>query len=174
MTAPQRRDWRGLLLMISAVIVALDRWTKYLVHKHIASGDMKVIIHGTFGISNLQNNGAAFSLFADSASPSRTRWMLIAFSLFAALVVLLMIWKAGRRLTATTVALALVLGGAVGNLWDRVFDKTVTDFIAVNLHFGSWHYHWPDFNIADSAIVIGGLLLLLDALRGSRETDKAV
>ena len=61
-------------------------------------------------------------------------------------------------------ALALILGGALGNIWDRLRFGVVTDFIEVYLRFGHWSYHWPDFNVADSGIVCGGILLLIDAL----------
>jgi signal peptidase II len=78
----------------------------------------------------------------------------------------LILWI-GRRCTPTTFALALVLGGTIGNLWDRVRYGMVTDFLEVHIV----HYHWPDFNIADSCIVVGGILLILDSLRPQREHD---
>jgi signal peptidase II len=158
------KDRRGWLLLIAAFIIALDRWTKILVARHIAEGDTITVIPGWFRISHVLNPGAAFSLFSDSPSPDRTRWMLTIFSLIAALVVLAFILKAGRRITLTTVALALVLGGALGNVWDRIRYGVVTDFLEVHLHFGNWSYHWPDFNIADSAIVCGAILILIDSL----------
>jgi signal peptidase II len=88
------------------------------------------------------------------------RWGLIAFSTAAALAVLIALMKMGRRFTPTTVALALVLGGAVGNDYDRIRYASVIDFLEVHI----FRYHWPDFNVADSAIVTGACLLFLDAL----------
>ena len=88
------------------------------------------------------------------------RWGLIAFSLLAAVVVLIVLVRLGNRITLTTVALALVFAGALGNVHDRIAYGSVVDFIEVNI-FG---YHWPDFNIADSSIVTGACLLLLDSL----------
>jgi len=158
------KDRRGLLLAITALIIALDRWTKIWVQHHIAEGDEIPIIPRYFYISHVLNPGAAFSLFTDSPSPARTRWLLTAFSLLAAIVVLGLIFKIGRRFTATTIALALILGGALGNVWDRIRYGVVTDFLEVFLRWGHWSYHWPDFNIADSAIVCGGILIMLDAL----------
>jgi len=78
----------------------------------------------------------------------------------AAVAVLVALLKLGRRVTATTVALALILGGALGNAWDRIRFGYVIDFLEVHII----HYHWPDFNVADSAIVVGGILLFFDAL----------
>ena len=112
------------------------------------------------------NSGAAFSLFTDSPHPELTRWLLTTFSLLAALVVLLVLRKIGRRFSLTALSMALVFGGAIGNVWDRLRYGTVVDFLEVHII----HYHWPDFNIADSAIVIGGILLLLDSLRTTAVT----
>ena len=106
------------------------------------------------------NDGAAFSLFADAASPEHVRWGLIGFSTLAAIAVLIALIKMGRRFTLTTTALALVLGGAIGNDYDRIRFASVVDFLEVHIV----HYHWPDFNVADSSIVVGACLLLLDAI----------
>ncbi len=118
------------------------------------------IIPHVFAISHVENPGAAFSLFNDSNSPARVRWMLLIFSLLAAVAVLVALLKLGRRITATSVALALILGGALGNAYDRLRFGYVIHFLEVHII----HYHWPDFNVADSAIVVGGILLLFDAL----------
>jgi signal peptidase II len=90
---------------------------------------------------------------------------LLVFSLLAAVAVLVALVKMGRRVTATTVALALILGGALGNAWDRMRFGFVIDFLEVHII----HYHWPDFNVADSAIVVGGILLFFDALFMGKE-----
>jgi signal peptidase II len=84
--------------------------------------------------------------------------------LLAAAAVLVALLKLGRSLSATSVALALILGGALGNAYDRLRFGSVIDFLEVHIV----HYHWPDFNVADSAIVTGGILLLLDALFSSK------
>lgn len=159
-----KKDRRGWLLLISALIIALDRWTKIWVEHHVAEGDAITIIPRYFSITHVLNPGAAFSLFTNTPTPGRTRWMLTWFSILAAIVVLVLILKMGRRFSATTIALALILGGAIGNVWDRIRFGVVTDFLEVFLRWGHWSYHWPDFNVADSAIVCGGILILLDAL----------
>ncbi len=156
-----RRLW---LLLLAFAIVAFDRLTKWLVAAHIELGDAVTVIPHVFRISHVENPGAAFSLFNDSSSPERVRWMLLGFSLLAAVLVLIFLVRLGRRVTTTSVALALILGGALGNAYDRWRFGYVIDFLEVHIV----HYHWPDFNVADSAIVIGGMLLLLDALRGSQ------
>ena len=92
--------------------------------------------------------------------------MLLTFSLIAAIAVLVALMKLGRKLDATTVALALILGGALGNAYDRLRFGHVIDFLEVHII----HYHWPDFNVADSAIVVGGILLVLHALFPGKQT----
>jgi signal peptidase II len=160
-----RRDWRGCLLALSALIVVLDRITKLWVSHYIPEGNDIVIIPHVFAISHVMNPGAAFSLFTDTPDPARTRWMLTVFSLIVALVVLVILIRIGRKLSFTAISMALVLGGAIGNVWDRIAYGTVIDFLEVHII----HYHWPDFNLADSAIVIGGILLLIDSLRPRKE-----
>jgi signal peptidase II len=147
-------------LLISAVVLILDRWSKEWIIHHLEIGQAITVIPRVFRISHVLNDGAAFSLFADSASPQHVRWGLIAFSTLAAVAVFVALIKLGRNFTLTTVALALVLGGAVGNDYDRIRFASVVDFLEIHIV----HYHWPDFNVADSAIVVGACLLLLDSL----------
>jgi signal peptidase II len=156
-TAPRRLHW---LLLISAAIIFLDRFTKEWVTLHIPMGGAIPVIPHILRISHWTNEGAAFSLFADSASPNKVRWALITFSLLAALAVLAFMIRLGNRLTIASVALALVFAGALGNVHDRIAYGSVVDFIEVHI----FTYHWPDFNVADSAIVVGACLLLLDSL----------
>jgi signal peptidase II len=154
---PRRLHW---LLLISAAVIFIDRITKALVSARIPIGGAIPLIPHVLRITHWTNEGAAFSLFADSASPNRVRWSLIAFSLLAALVVLAAMIRLGNRVTLTTVALALVFAGALGNVHDRIVYGSVVDFIEVHI----FNYHWPDFNVADSAIVTGACLLLLESL----------
>jgi signal peptidase II len=156
-THNSRLPW---LLLISAVILLIDRLSKVWVTRHIELGHAIPVIPRVFRITHVLNDGAAFSLFADSATPEHVRWVLIAFSTAAALAVLIALLRMGRNFTLTTLALALVLGGAIGNDYDRIRFASVVDFLEVHIV----NYHWPDFNVADSAIVVGACLLLLDAL----------
>jgi signal peptidase II len=160
----RRLPW---LLLISAVVVFLDRLTKTLVAARIPLGDGIPVVPHVLRITHWLNEGAAFSLFADSASPAVVRWGLIGFSTVAALAVLVALIRLGDRFTVTTVALALIFAGALGNLHDRIVYGSVVDFIEVHI----FTYHWPDFNIADSSIVTGACLLLLDSLLPKRSVE---
>ena len=157
----QKRDFRPYLLLIAAVIILLDRLSKMWIDTHVGRGDFITIIPGIFRLSHVFNTGAAFSLFAESLSPTIVRNALIAFSVVAVIVVFGMIWRMGKAASATGIALSLILGGALGNLYDRIRFSYVVDFLEVRIV----HYHWPDFNIADSAIVVGACLLLLEIFR---------
>jgi signal peptidase II len=160
------KDRRGLLLGISALVVILDRITKRIVAQQLPNGQAHTVIPGVFRISDVHNIGAAFSMFAENASPATIRNILIAFSAIAVVVLSGMLWRVGRHLTVTSVALALILGGAFGNLYDRIVYHYVVDFLEVHIV----HYHWPDFNLADSCIVIGACLLLIEIFRPQTKT----
>ena len=159
--ATEPSDRRGVALAIAAAVVILDRITKRIIVNQLPNGQAHTVIPGIFRITDVHNTGAAFSMFAESASPTTVRNILIAFSVIAAIVLIAMLWRAGRALTVSSVALALILGGAVGNLYDRVRFSYVIDFLAVRIY----HYNWPDFNVADSCIVIGACLLLIEIFR---------
>jgi signal peptidase II len=160
--APKRLPW---LLLISAFIVAADRLTKTWVSHHIRIGGAIPVIPRVLRITHWTNEGAAFSLFADSTSPHTVRWTLIVFTLAAAVAVFIALLRLGSRFTFTTVALALILGGAIGNVHDRILYGSVVDFIEVHI----FTYHWPDFNVADSSVVTGACLLFLDSFRSHKK-----
>jgi len=141
------------VLSTIAIVIALDRITKHLVERTIPLEGTVDLIPGFFRLTHLQNPGSAFSFFAESSSPWRAP-ALILFSLAALVIISVLLWKE-REANVKTIALALVFGGAVGNLWDRLFNGAVTDFI--DFYISS--HHWPPFNIADSAIVVGAVLL---------------
>jgi signal peptidase II len=160
---------RATHFLLALFVVLLDRWTKRLVAAHIAIYAHGIqIIPGFFRITHTENTGAAFSLFADSPSHWKTA-MLISFSVVAMIVVSVLLWKQSRALTMTGIALSLILGGAVGNLWDRVASGRVVDFLL----FYVKQYQWPVFNLADSAIVVGASLLVLEIIFGNPKTTSA-
>jgi signal peptidase II len=159
--APRRLPW---LLGLSALVLLADRLTKTWVTLHIRMGGAIPVIPHVLRITHWTNEGAAFSLFADSASPNTVRWALISFSSLTALAFLVALVRLGNRINLLTVALALIFAGAVGNVHDRIAYGSVVDFIEVHI----FSYHWPDFNIADSAVVIGACLILLDSLLPKR------
>jgi len=155
------RSARAIHFLLALLVVLLDRWTKRLVAARIALYAHIQIVPEFFRITHTENTGAAFSLFADSPSHWKTV-LLIGFSILAMIVVSILLWKQDRALTMTSIALSLILGGAVGNLWDRVASGRVIDFLDV--YYKS--YHWPVFNLADSCIVIGASLLVLEIVFG--------
>jgi signal peptidase II len=159
------KDQRVIAFAISALVVLVDRITKHLVAQNIPFGQAHTVIPGVFRITDVHNTGAAFSMFAENASPEMVRDLLIGFSVVAVLVLFAMLIRTGRYLSVTSVALALILGGAFGNLYDRIRYHYVIDFLEVHIV----HYHWPDFNIADSCIVIGACLLLIEIFRPRAE-----
>ena len=156
MSSPRARSLHFLLALI---VILLDRWTKHLVATRISMYTDIAVIRGFFSITHTENTGAAFSLFADSPAHWKTA-MLISFSVIAMIVVSILLWKQARALTMTGIALSLILGGAVGNLWDRVASGRVVDFLLVYYQ----RYRWPVFNLADSAIVVGASLLVLEII----------
>ena len=157
MTFPRRLPW---LLLISALALFFDRLTKNLVSARIPIGGAIPVIPHVLRISHWTNDGAAFSLFANSASPHTVRLALSSFGAVLILAVIGALIYLGSRFTLVTIALALVLGGAIGNLHDRIVYGSVVDFIEVHI----FTYPWPDFNLADSCIVIGACLIFLDSL----------
>jgi len=154
-----RDSARAVHFLLSLLIVLLDRWSKRLVAAHIAMYSHIQVIPGFFRLTHTENTGAAFSLFADSPSHWKTV-LLIGFSFIAMVIVSVLLWKQSHGLTLTGIALALILGGAAGNLWDRIASGRVVDFLLLYVK----QYQWPVFNLADSAIVAGAGLLVIEIL----------
>ena len=147
---------------IALAIVALDRITKIFIKQHFTLWDTRAVIPGFFNIIHTENPGAAFSLFANAQSGWRTLFLVI-LSSGALAVISVLLWRMQGRAGESRVmrwGLALILGGAFGNLYDRVIHGTVTDFL--ELYYNG--FSWPAFNVADSAITIGAGLVLLDML----------
>jgi signal peptidase II len=151
---------KSRFLLISLLVLALDQWTKWLVELHLPFPSSHEVVPGFFHLSHLRNTGVAFGML-DAFGPTFSRWGLSLLALGAIGLVTWLFRGAAVDATRLLVALSLVLGGAVGNLLDRVFQGSVTDFLGV--YIGS--YRWPDFNVADSAISVGLVLLLFDTLR---------
>ena len=148
-------------LLIAAVIFIVDRVTKVVIERNVSIWDTHNVIPGFFNIVHTKNRGAAFGMFADGNSELRTFLLVgvsIAVLIFVA-VLLLQPSRAGFSGSRTTmIGLSLVLGGALGNIYDRIASGMVTDFL--EFYMGQWHF--AAFNVADSAITIGAGLLLLD------------
>ena len=165
-SAPRERDYRLPLLILAALVVIIDHITKRLVVAHLRPGQTHTVIDHVFRISHVLNTGAAFSFLSDSVSPGAVRIGLITFSIIAIILVGAMLWRVGRELSPTSIGLALIIGGAIGNLYDRIHYHYVIDFLEVTII----RYHWPDFNVADSCIVIGACLLFIEIFRAQPET----
>jgi signal peptidase II len=150
---------RRFHFLIALLVVLLDRVTKWMISRDIPLHDGKQVIPGFFRITHVENRGAAFGLFADSP----TQWkigMLVLFSIVALVVVSTLLWRNSHSMSTTGIGLALILGGALGNLWDRLLNGRVVDFLL----FYVGQYQWPAFNVADSAIVVGAGLLVIEIL----------
>src|SRR5438445_12887019 len=145
--------------LIAFFVVFLDRLAKWAVERNISLHESIQIIPGFFYITHVENRGAAFGLFADSPSEWKIA-LLVLFSIVALVIVSALLWRSSHTMTATGVGLSLILGGALGNLWDRLFSGRVVDCLLV--YIGS--YQWPAFNVADSAIVVGAGLLVFEIL----------
>ena len=165
--------YRVAPFLIAAAVFLLDRITKLVIKAHLSFNDTIRIIPGFFNIIHTENPGVAFGLFADSSSPFRS---VILIGLSGAVLVLIttvlvrLPKPEGRGSWLLPVALAFVLGGAFGNLYDRTVHGTVTDFVEV---YADGHY-FPAFNVADSCITIGAGLLIIDMLKGREKRDQAV
>jgi len=152
---------------VAVAIAAADRASKHLVETRLAPWDVIRVVPGYFQIVSTRNTGIAFSLFDNSAAGHTSPW-LIAFSVCVLGVVAYLLWQAVRPEPAQDVpanwsyrvALGLILGGAAGNLYDRLFFGTVTDFL--DFYWGTSHF--PVFNVADSAITCGAILIALNLL----------
>ena len=153
------RVGRIFYLLISVAALVLDRITKWQVQRRIELHDSISVIPGFFRLAHLENPGAAFGIFADTPTPLKLG-LLVALSAIALVVVSVLLWKSSHALSSTSIGLALILGGAIGNLWDRLLHHRVTDFLLFYYH----QYEWPAFNLADSANVVGATLLVLDLL----------
>lgn len=160
-----------LPLVLALLVVVADRLTKLFIQSSMTVFDAKQIIPGWLRIVHSENPGAAFGVLAEGNALLRSI-VLIGISTLVLAFVASALWsrKSAFTATATRAGLSLILGGAVGNLFDRISLGTVTDFIEV--YHGSWSF--PAFNVADSAITIGAALLLLDLLRQKTSAPKTV
>jgi signal peptidase II len=145
-------------LWLSLAVILLDQATKFLVVRFLELYE-RVEVLPILEFTRLHNTGAAFSMLANASGWQR--WFFIGLGLVISVVLVVWIWRLPRGPRRLPIALALILGGALGNVIDRLYHGFVVDFI--HAHWGSAYF--PAFNIADSAITIGALLMLIDAFR---------
>ena len=160
---PDVRKGSLIWLVLSALVIVLDQLTKWVAVSELQLYQQVPIIDDLFSFTLAYNTGAAFSFLADASGWQRWLFAVIAVVVSAVLCVWLARLDRSKKLEA--IALALILGGAIGNLYDRVIHGKVTDFILVH-----WQQSWffPAFNIADSAITVGAALLLFDMFFGRK------
>ncbi len=154
---------RIFAFLLALGVFALDRWSKWMIDQHFGVYDTKIVIPGFFNLVRSQNPGVAFGMFADMTSRSRTP-VLIVLSVIAVSLLAAMLWRIDRLDTPSAAGLALIFGGAMGNVFDRVSAGSVTDF----LDFYAGTYHWYTFNVADTSICIGASLLILSMFFSQR------
>jgi signal peptidase II len=164
--APPRRPFLFLLGAITIPVILLDQATKLFVQAHMALYESIAIIPNYLDITYTLNPGAAFSMLADA--PAWVRTMFLLTMACAAIIVLTVMIVRAERVSISSVALALILGGAMGNLIDRAIRGRVIDFMRA--HYYDLNY--PIFNVADSAISIGVALIILTAFFGSDDEPK--
>jgi signal peptidase II len=159
---------RGLWLALVAVIVlAADQSSKHAVENWTAAGSSRVLVPGLLNFVHSTNPGVAFGLLADSDSTWRAPLLIV----FSVAVIGLIVWLLHTRRAGGVLGqcgMTLILGGAAGNVLDRILRRSVTDFI--DFHIAD--YHWYTFNLADSAIVIGAGLVILELLRDWRHPSR--
>jgi signal peptidase II len=150
-----------LLLIISVAVIVLDQVTKLAVLKSFRLGESIILFDGFFNLTYVRNTGAAFGILAEAHPDFR-----VPFFLLVPLIALSAIGYIFRRIPdhdwKLAIALAMVVGGAIGNLIDRIAYGYVVDFLDFHWKYG---YHFPAFNLADSAICVGVGILMLDLLR---------
>ena len=159
---------KGAYLLLSVLVVLLDQWSKSWIENNLPLYQSKAVIPGLLNFTHVQNTGVAFGLFAANGD-DRGTLILTALGLLALLVVGVYFWRTSTQDKWMLASLALILGGAVGNLMDRIATGSVTDFI--DAYIG--RYHWHTFNVADSAITIGICLMAIDILVSGRRTDSS-
>lgn len=159
MSFASRFGFKARLILISLAVLVVDQWTKALAENHLFGRPPLVIVPDFLDLIYVRNTGVAFGLFAAGNSTIGILALSL-LGLVALALVVLYFWRTSETNRWVLVALSLILGGAVGNLVDRLMTGSVTDFVHVYVR----DFHWPTFNAADSAITIGICLLVIDAL----------
>lgn len=156
------KNWPWFLL--SLVVIGCDQGAKYLALYHLSPYDPKPILP-LLNFTLAYNTGAAFSFLSQAGDWHQ--WFFLGFSLIMSGVLIVWIWRTNHAARTQLCALSLILGGAIGNLIDRAHLGSVVDF--VDVYIGA--YHWPVFNVADSAICVGAALLFFELI-GSKQSKK--
>lgn len=154
--------------LISALILVLDHLTKWLVRNYLDPKNAIDIIPGYFRLTHVQNWGVAFGFFADFRAPWKP-YVLAAMAVLAVIVILIYSVRMPSSRMLLQLALAVTAGGILGNFIDRIVHGSVTDFIEFHVKEA---FHWPTFNVADSAITVGIALLLIDTVKNPEPSEE--
>lgn len=157
---------RALGWGVAVLVAALDQWSKWWVFDRLLAETPRIEVTSFFNLVVAWNTGISFGMFG--AGGETGKWLLIAVAMV--IVAFLARWLRQAEVKYTAIAIGLIIGGAFGNVIDRVRLGAVADF----LDFHVAGYHWPAFNVADSAITLGAVLLLLEALFSPQETPKTM
>lgn len=170
MIVPKRLRW----LILTLAVAFLDRASKAWIESRLPDYFPHVVIPGYVNLIFSRNPGIAFSFFSDPGS-NKTRYLLIAGSMVIIAAIAWMLVATRHLNTLSAAGLALLLAGATGNVTDRIVHGAVTDFIQVYVKFIPWHVlnPWPTFNVADSAVTIGAVLIVFDVLFGQHRAAKS-
>lgn len=153
-----RRDHSLIWLLLAALLAGGDRWIKHWAELELSFAIPSPVIPGFFDLTLLYNKGAAFSFLA--GQDGWQRWFFIAIAVVMSVVLVVWLYRTARKLWWLGLGLSLILGGALGNLYDRIVLGHVVDYLS--FHFGS--YSFPAFNLADCGITVGAALLIIDML----------
>ncbi|MEN8168652.1 MAG: signal peptidase II [Pseudomonadota bacterium] len=148
---------------LSVLVIALDQLTKGMATASLNYAE-PVAVLPLFNLTLVHNTGAAFSFLSQAGGWQR--WFFAAIALVVSVGIVFWLKNLDRDKLWEALALALILGGAIGNVWDRILLGYVVDFL--DFYYGSWH--WPAFNVADIAISVGAVILIIDSLRPDRKS----
>ena len=162
----RRHRARLLYLLLALVVIGLDQWTKGLAQASLEYG-RPLELWPVLDFTLRYNPGAAFSFL--SSAGGWQRWFFSAVALVVSAVLVIWLWRLQAGECLLGLSLSLILGGALGNLWDRLALGHVVDFISV--HYGGAYF--PTFNLADAAITLGAALMIVDSIRQSRRAGKS-
>ncbi len=158
-----RKHW--VIILITPVMVIIDQLSKFYIQSHIMRYE-KIVINQYLNITNVPNNGLAFGMFADRLGPWST-WIFLGITIIALVIIVNLFFRTEDKAALLPAALSFVLAGALGNLIDRFHWGYVVDFIQA--HYD--RYYWPTFNVADSAITVGVIVLACFILWVFRKGD---
>jgi signal peptidase II len=160
------RSWLPWLAAVA--VIAADRVSKGLILANLEPGGWREVVPG-LALTHVHNRGIAFSMFSGGGNLTRVLLHLVIFTSVVVIAALLV--RHGHQSRLAGFSFGLILGGAIGNLIDRVLYGWVIDFVHVWARIGDRVWSWPDFNVADASITVGAVLLILSELRNSRRAE---